>query len=53
MSPFVKVRDVTVGLQKLENDLASGAWAKRNRAILGASALDVGYVLISAKVRKG
>jgi SAM-dependent methyltransferase len=51
MSPFAKIRDVSVGLQKLENDLASGAWAKNNHAILGATALDVGYVLIAAKVR--
>lgn len=51
MSPFAKIENLAQGLQKLEDDLASGAWAKRNHAILGLSALDVGYVLVSAKVR--
>ncbi|MEM7344171.1 MAG: class I SAM-dependent methyltransferase [Chloroflexota bacterium] len=50
-SPFSKVKNLVEGLQKLENDLADGAWAKKNEAILGLSALDVGYRLISAKVR--
>ena len=51
MSPFSQVRNLSEGLQKLEDDLASGVWAKNNHAILDASYLDVGYRLISAKVR--
>lgn len=53
MSPFSKVKNLAAGLQKLEEDLAIGAWAKKNQAILDLSSLDVGYVLISAKVRNG
>lgn len=52
MSPFSKIKDLSTGLQKLENDLASGAWKKNNQAILGLTSLDVGYRLISAKIRK-
>ncbi|MEM7127981.1 MAG: class I SAM-dependent methyltransferase [Chloroflexota bacterium] len=51
MSPFSKIKDLSEGLQKLEDDLASGAWANKNHTILGSSSLDVGYRLISAKVR--
>jgi SAM-dependent methyltransferase len=51
MSPFSKIKNLAQGLQKLEEDLASGQWAKNNRAILDASYLDVGYRLISARVR--
>ena len=51
MSPFSKVKNLSEGLQKLADDLASGAWASNNRAILDASYLDVGYRLITAKVR--
>ena len=53
MSPFSKIKDLSAGLQKLEDDLASGVWAKNNHAILDSSSLDVGYRLISAKVRNG
>lgn len=51
MSPFSKIKRLTEGLQKLEKDLASGVWAKNNHAILSLSSLDVGYRVISAKVR--
>ena len=51
MSPFSKIKNLSKGLQKLEDDLASGAWASKNHAILGASYLDVGYRIISARVR--
>lgn len=51
MSPFSKIKDLSRGLQKLEDDLTSGAWIKNNHAILHASFLDVGYRLITAKVR--
>jgi len=51
MSPFSKITNLSEGLQKLEDDLASGAWRKNNQAILSASSLDAGYRIISAKVR--
>ena len=51
MSPFSKIKNLSEGLQKLEDDLASGVWAKNNHAILGLSSLDAGYRVISAKVR--
>lgn len=51
-SPFSKVKNPESGLQKLKDDLESGAWAEKNQAILQLPALDVGYVLITAKVRK-
>ena len=51
-SPFSKVTNLEDGLSKLKADLASGAWAETNQAILNVSALDVGYRLITAKVRK-
>jgi SAM-dependent methyltransferase len=50
-SPFAKVKNLAKSLQKLEDDLASGAWAKNNHAILNSSSLDVGYRIISARVR--
>lgn len=53
MSPFAKIENLAEGLQKLEADLASGAWAAKNHAILSLSSLDVGYVLVTAKVRNG
>lgn len=51
MSPFAKVKNLPDGLRRLEDDLASGAWAAKNYAILGLPTLDVGYRLITAKVR--
>ena len=50
-SPFSKVERLEEGLQKLADDLASGAWAKQNAAILALASLDVGYRLITAKLR--
>ena len=50
-SPFAKIENLAEGLQRLEADLASGAWAKNNNAILNASSLDAGYRLISTRVR--
>lgn len=51
MSPFAKIKNLSEGLQKLEDDLASGAWVKNNHSILGLSSLDAGYRVISAKVK--
>jgi SAM-dependent methyltransferase len=50
-SPFSKITNLAEGLRKLEDDIASGAWAKTNHAILNATSLDVGYRLISARVK--
>jgi SAM-dependent methyltransferase len=50
-SPFSKIKRLSEGLRKLEDDLATGTWAKNNRAILSLPSLDVGYRLVSAKVR--
>lgn len=52
-SPFSKVTNLEEVLQTLKADLASGAWADKNKAILNLSALDVGYRLVTATVRKG
>jgi hypothetical protein len=51
ISPFSKIENLSEGLQKLEADLASGVWAKKNESLLSASDLDVGYRLIAAKIR--
>jgi len=51
MSPFAKVKNLAEGLRRLEEDLASGAWATKNHAILHLLSLDVGYRIISARVR--
>ena len=51
MSPFSKIKNLSEGLQKLEDDLASGVWARRNHALFGSSDLHTGYRLISARVR--
>ena len=51
MSPFSKIKNMSEGLQKLGDDLASGVWARNNHTILGLSSLDVGYRVISARVR--
>jgi len=51
-SPFADIKRLSEGLQRLEQDLASGSWIKNNSGILHASSLDVGYRLISARVKK-
>jgi len=51
MSPFSKIKNLSEGLQKLADDLASGVWARKNHALLGSSYFDVGYRVIAAKVR--
>ena len=50
-SPFSKIRNLAEGLNKLQDDITSGAWAKNNHAILNSTSLDVGYRLITARVR--
>ena len=50
-SPFSKIKYLAEGLKKLEHDIASGAWAENNHALLNSTSLDVGYRLISARVK--
>ena len=52
ISSFSKLTKLDEGLQKLESDLQSGDWRKNNQEILESLYLDVGYKLITAKVRK-
>ena len=52
MSAFFKIKNLAQGLQNLADDIASGAWREKNRAILDSLSLDVGYKLITAKTRK-
>ena len=51
-SPFAKVKSLNAGLEKLRADLESGQWQQRNQGLLNRSSLDVGYKLISARIRK-
>ena len=51
ISAFSRVENLSQGLRKLEHDLVSGAWEERNHAILSSSSIDVGYRVISAKVK--
>lgn len=51
-SPFSKIKNLTQGLTTLADDLNSGLWAKKNHVIVGSSSLDVGYKIISAKVKR-
>ena len=51
ISTFSKLEHLSEGLEKLEEDLASGAWLTNNHATLDSPSLDVGYRIISAKVK--
>ncbi|MEM8689787.1 MAG: class I SAM-dependent methyltransferase [Pseudomonadota bacterium] len=46
ISPFWALGDVTAELAQLEQDLASGAWAKRYGDLLELDAYDAGYRLV-------
>ena len=50
MSPFSMTPYLAEGLQKLKDDLKSGARAERNHAILDLPVLDAGYRLITGGV---
>lgn len=45
MSSFLRI-DAEEGLRDLERDLASGAWARRNKDLLDLEARDLGYRLL-------
>jgi hypothetical protein len=53
ISSFSKIDEETTskGLEALAKDLSSGVWEKRNNQILNRPAIDLGYRLITAKVR--
>jgi SAM-dependent methyltransferase len=46
ISTFAKVAGAEEGLRRLREDLDSGEWRRRNRALLRLTSLDVGYRLI-------
>lgn len=46
ISTFARLRDVASRLQRLQADLADGAWRRRNGHLLGLDELDVGYRLV-------
>ena len=52
ISTFGKLNDCSIGLERLEKDISSGDWEKKNRSILDSSALDVGYIIVTGKTRK-
>jgi SAM-dependent methyltransferase len=49
MSSFWKVGNVSGALSRLEKDLESGAWVKRNSPLLELDACDCGYRLVMTK----
>jgi SAM-dependent methyltransferase len=51
MSPFARVSDVESRIAQLRNDLASGAWERTHRTLLGADSLDIGYRLVTAEMQ--
>lgn len=48
-SSFWRIEGVEAGLERLEADLASGAWAERNAALLAMDSADMGYRLVAAQ----
>ncbi|MEM8773040.1 MAG: class I SAM-dependent methyltransferase [Pseudomonadota bacterium] len=49
ISTFSKIDDPTPSLQRLEEDLQSGAWEERYGALMGEQKLDIGYRLVVAE----
>lgn len=47
ISCFARIGDAGQGLQRLEDDLLSGEWARRCGHLLGESAIDFGYRLVT------
>jgi SAM-dependent methyltransferase len=52
ISSFSKLDHIESPLQQLEQDIQSGAWHEKNRSILDQTALDAGYIMISASIKK-
>lgn len=53
MSTFAKLDDVEPHLERLEKDLASGAWDMRYGHLLELESLDIGYRLVCAVCGRG
>lgn len=49
-SGFWMIEDVEKGAQRLQADLASGAWAERHAHLLEAESADMGYRLVTAQI---
>jgi len=49
MSSFSAIGNVSEGLDRLKNDLESGAWKDRHADLLNLNAYDVGYRLVTTK----
>lgn len=48
----LEVDEVTRATNALRDDLASGAWARRNGGLLAINDLDLGYVIITSELRQ-
>lgn len=48
ISTFAKITGVEQGMQRLRDDLDSGAWLSKNEALLKQTNLDLGYRLVTA-----
>jgi SAM-dependent methyltransferase len=48
ISTFAKLTSIEGALERLQNDIASGAWERRNGDLLERDALDIGYRLVVA-----
>ena len=46
ISAFPRLGDVDARIERLRADLADGTWEMRNREIMDASELDIGYRLV-------
>lgn len=51
ISSFSKIKQLSNGLQRLAADIESGAWAEVNAHILQSDSLDVGYRIVSARIK--
>lgn len=51
ISSFSRLADITPNLERLERDLASGSWDRRNAHLRECTELDVGYRLVVAQRR--
>ncbi|MEM7038827.1 MAG: class I SAM-dependent methyltransferase, partial [Bacteroidota bacterium] len=51
ISAFPKIGDYSAAIRQLEDDLNSGAWAKKNASILEDTTLDAGYVIVTGTIR--
>lgn len=53
MSSFSRVGGVDARVERLRDDLASGAWQEQYGALLTQGALDIGYRLVVARMPFG